>query len=172
MSGDGSTEGTPTPTALASQISRRVNLVDLRTSHIRSDLHRLPESSPLAIEIGQNVRWQRTEDVLAYELRFTIDVTDQPAESDDAGSSGADVHDAVKRPVFSAEVHLAVVYELDDDSFEATDEAYRAFGELSAKHTSYPYLRELVHSLTTRAGLPPLVLSSFLAPVVSPDREG
>lgn len=161
------------PTVLASQVSKRVNLADLRTNHIRADLHEAPGNGPLTIEVGQDIAWHRiAPEALAYELRFTVTIrpaTDSEGAADTSteDSTGALDEETAPAPVFSATVHFGAVYELDDPSFEGTDDAYRAFGELSVKHTVYPYLREVIHTLTARAGLPPLVLGSFLAPVVS-----
>lgn len=50
-------------------------------------------------------------------------------------------------------------------------EHFEAFGAVSVTFSIFPYFRELVHSLTTRGGLPPLVLGTLRAPIDQP-RDG
>ncbi|MGH9128588.1 MAG: hypothetical protein ACRDY2_06400 [Acidimicrobiales bacterium] len=52
-----------------------------------------------------------------------------------------------------------------------SDEQLQAFGQVSVAFSAFPYLRELVQSLTVRAGLPALVLGTLRAPVDPPPEE-
>lgn len=48
------------------------------------------------------------------------------------------------------------------------EDQLQAFGEVSAVFSAFPYVRELVQSLTVRAGLPALVLGTLRAPIDPP----
>jgi preprotein translocase subunit SecB len=139
---------------LASSVSQRVDLQDVRTTHVRADLHQGADSGRLVVELEREIVSAAEADHLMYELRFALALQ---AEGDAEGGSG---------PVFTAEVHLALLYQVTEEGYQPDDQALDAFGQLSAMHTAYPYLREVLHTLTMRAGLPPLVLGTFLAPAV------
>jgi hypothetical protein len=155
---------TPSSTELASSVSHRVNLIDLRTSRVLSELRRLPTRRPLSFEVNDEISCEQADDVLAYLVHVSLSV-DEP-EQDDVDRDDSEGDSALDLgPVFTADITLTVVYELAEGD-ELREGALHAFGELSVRHTAYPYLRELIHTLTMRGGLPPLVLGSFLAPVM------
>lgn len=60
-----------------------------------------------------------------------------------------------------------LIYLLPDDA-GVDEEDLDAFGEVSVSFSAFPYVRELVQSLTTRASLPPLVLGTLRSPVDPP----
>lgn len=51
-----------------------------------------------------------------------------------------------------------VAYDLKND-VEPGQDAIEAFGETTVLFTLHPYLRQLTHDITSRSGLPPLLLS-------------
>jgi preprotein translocase subunit SecB len=60
------------------------------------------------------------------------------------------------RHVFEAQLTMSIVFELSSREFTEAD--LQAFGVIGALDIVHPYVREMVHSLTVRMGLPPLVL--------------
>lgn len=66
--------------------------------------------------------------------------------------------------VLDGTVELSVLYQLPGDR-ELNDDYLTAFGEISVLFTAYPYLREILHSLTGRMGLPPLILDVMRSPL-------
>ncbi len=55
-------------------------------------------------------------------------------------------------------VSLTAVYESDEPM---NDEIFEVFGELNLPLNVFPYVREFVHSATTRMGLPGLILPTI-----------
>lgn len=165
MSAGNAQEGLSAPrrTVLASKISHQVDLVDLRVTHLSTDLLQVPQLSPLRIGAKHELSWEHGEGALQYFVNFTLEVAEPETSDPDSEAEAADV------PVFTSRMTLSVVYDFDGDPED--DDVYLAFGELSVMHTVYPYLRELVHTLTVRAGLPPLVMPSFLSPVLNDESE-
>ena len=143
-------------TALASKISHQVSLLDLRVGHISADLIRKPQTGPLTIDPTSDITWDELDGALLFHVNFRLEVT-EPGDADDAEPV----------PLFNAEARLDVDYAFEGEAPE-DGQAFAAFAQLSVMHTAYPYLRELVHTLTVRAGLPPLVLPSFLSPALRP----
>lgn len=76
---------------------------------------------------------------------------------------------AVSEPTgrFRIDCSYELEYDLPGDK-EILDEDLVAFGEISVAFSAFPYARELVQSLTTRASLPPLVLGTLRAPIDPP----
>lgn len=68
---------------------------------------------------------------------------------------------------FHIDCSYELIYLLTEDA-EIDDEDLDAFGEVSVSFSAFPYVRELVQSLTTRASLPPLVLGTLRSPVDPP----
>lgn len=114
-------------------------------------------------DVDHGVTCEHADNVLAYTVQVSMTVEEPEADGGDATDSNAG--EGGVGPVFTADLTLVAVYELSEGE-EPGEEALGAFGDLSVRHTVYPYLRELIHTLTMRAGLPPLVLESFLAPVM------
>ncbi|MFI5933672.1 hypothetical protein [Actinoplanes sp. NPDC051494] len=65
--------------------------------------------------------------------------------------------DATESDVFNATMSLNLVFRLEQP--EALDaDRLQAFGSVGVVEIAHPYVREMVHSLTFRMGLPPFVL--------------
>src|SRR3546814_16806888 len=62
---------------------------------------------------------------------------------------------------------LALIYALSATS-DFSDDQLHGFGEVSVAFSAFPYVRELVHTLTTRASLPPLILGTLRSPLDPP----
>jgi preprotein translocase subunit SecB len=71
---------------------------------------------------------------------------------------------------FHIDCSYELIYLLPDDA-QVDDEDLDAFGEVSVSFSAFPYVRELVQSLTTRASLPALVLGTLRSPI-DPPAEG
>jgi len=60
------------------------------------------------------------------------------------------------RQAFVAELTMTVLFQLE--SSDLTEEELQDFGTVGVLDIVHPYVRETVHTLTGRMGLPPLVL--------------
>ena len=101
----------------------------------------LPEP-PYAIELAAApaAKFGESRDLI-YEVGYEIVGTDE---------------DGVQ--VLDLRCKFQVAYDLKDD-LEPDQKAIEAFGETTVLFTLHPYLRQLAHDITSRSGLPPLLLS-------------
>lgn len=127
-------------------------VVDLSSVSLRAVDARLPEPALIEGLVELDVSWEAQAQesdpgCLQYKYRLVV--------------AGSPAHD------FHIECEFELDYRVPED-FEASAEDLAAFGEISASFSAFPYARELVQSLTTRASLPPLVLGTLRAPIDPP----
>lgn len=127
-------------------------VVELLSVSLRAVEAHLPEPARIEGPVELDVSWETQAEQaepasLQYSYRLVV-----------AGSAAHDFH---------IECEFELDYRLPED-FEASTEDLTAFGEISASFSAFPYARELVQSLTTRASLPPLVLGTLRAPIDPP----
>jgi hypothetical protein len=105
------------------------------------------------VESSSGLSWDRSpSDCVTYALDFGWLV--HSGDEDDA--------------LFTGIAEFELSYGCAED-FTFDDEEAEAFGEASVLLSAYPFVRELVQSLTTRAGLPPLTLSTIRRPLTVED---
>lgn len=133
----------------AARVGAVVDLIDVRTVGVEAALHGLETPTGLRLNVpAPNVAWGHAEDVLTYEIEFSVIVFAE-TEAD---------------PLFTAVTRFLLTYGLPK-GFPLTDDDAQAFGTVSAVFSAHPYARELAQSLTVRAGLPPLVLGTLRSPL-------
>lgn len=130
-------------------------LADLRSISLRGLDARLPELDVSDGPIELDVSWETTlqppePTLLTYVFNLALGT-----------AGGTDLR-------IDCEYELVYVVpaeaSLDDEDLEA-------FGDISVTFSAFPYARELVQSLTTRASLPPLLLGPLRAPIDPPPAE-
>lgn len=127
-------------------------VVDLERVSLRSVEAHLPDPALLNGQLELDVSWETSVErpapnLFRYRYRLAL--------------STSSAHD----------LHIECDYELDyrvPDGTDVEEDALVAFGEVSAAFSAFPYARELVQSLTTRASLPPLILGTLRAPIDPP----
>lgn len=127
-------------------------VVDLFSVSLRAVEAHLPEPEEMEGLVELDVSWETTyercePDRLNYRYRMALG-TSTPED-------------------FHIECEFELDYRLPDDS-EVDHDDLVAFGEVSVSFSAFPYARELVQNLTTRASLPPLVLGTLRAPIDPP----
>lgn len=127
-------------------------IADLRSISLRTVDARLPEFDGSDGPIGLDVSWETTlqpsaPTFLTYLFHLSVGT-----------ASGRDLH---------VDCEYELEYSLPEEA-DVEDEDLEAFGDISATFSAFPYARELVQSLTTRASLPPLVLGTLRAPIDPP----
>lgn len=132
---------------LAARVSAGVDLLDLRIRRIEAELHSAAAEGPFSFKLDVTPAVSRADKLAVYSLEYQFSSKD----SDD-------------QLVLDGTVELSVLYQLPGDR-ELNDDDLTAFGEISVLFTAYPYLREILHSLTGRMGLPPLILDVMRSPV-------
>lgn len=128
-------------------------VAELLSVSLRSVDARLPEPEPSDDPFQLDVSWETTFEkstatCVCYSYRMAVDASS------------------------AHEFHLACEFELEyrlPDENDIEDDDLTAFGDISVTFSAFPYARELVQSLTTRASLPPLVLGTLRAPIDPPE---
>jgi preprotein translocase subunit SecB len=138
---------------LASRVGAGLELLDLRLRRVDAELHQPASDGPFQFTLDVKPSVSQVDDLVAYDLTYEF------ASMDDEGEL-----------VFDGTIELSVLYQISGGNTFSDDEL-AAFGRLSVLFIAYPYLRELLHSLTGRMGLPPLILDVMRAPADEEDAE-
>jgi preprotein translocase subunit SecB len=130
-------------------------LADLRSISLRTLDARLPELHGSDGAIDLDVSWETTlqpsqSTLLTYMFHLSVGT-----------ATGRDLH---------VDCEFELEYSLPEDA-DVEDEDLEAFGDISATFSAFPYARELVQSLASRASLPPLVLGTLRAPIDPPSAD-
>jgi preprotein translocase subunit SecB len=115
-------------------------LVDLRVRELNARLIFPAARPPLQPDLKIDPKVGRAESFAFYDITYALGATD-----------------ADSRNVFEAKMVLNLVFSLRDHS-TVEKEALESFGAIGVIEIAHPYVREMVHSLTFRMGLPPFVL--------------
>ena len=130
-------------------------VADLMSVSLRMVEAQLPEPSEITGPVELDISWETTHqqsppDSVRYTYRLVV--------------ASAEAHG----------LHIECAFELTygvPDRIEPTADDLEAFGEVSVSFSAFPYARELVQTLTTRASLPPLVLGTLRAPIDPPKSD-
>jgi hypothetical protein len=137
----------PKERILAARVGAGTDLLDLRIRRIQAELYRPAAEGPFGFTLDVKPSLSRADKLAVYSLEYEFSSKD----SDD-------------QLVLEGTVELSVLYQLPVDR-ELSDDELTAFGQVSVLFTAYPYLREILHSLTGRMGLPPLILDVMRSPL-------
>jgi hypothetical protein len=101
-----------------------------------------------------SVGWTHSHPLVVFDVGLQFAAFDAEAEGDEVADA-----------FFHGVLGLFVVYELPEDRPEWDEADFEAFANISATFAAWPYIREILQSLTSRAGIPPLVLDVLRAPL-------
>jgi len=116
-----------------------VSLIDLRLRQVTASLLILVPELDLELWPTVTPQMTRIDEHVIYDV--TYDITAQ---------------DARGRPAVEVRATLTIIFELKDNDFSSEDLA--AFGAVGVLSIAHPYIRELLHNLTSRMAVPPLLL--------------
>lgn len=125
---------------LSDRVASVASLVDLRVRALEANLDQAAAQPPLEPSIRIDPKVGRASDYAIYDFTYSLGATD-----------------ASKEEVFHARMSLSLVFRLTDHQ-KISSEELEAFGAIGVVEIAHPYVREIVHSLTFRMGLPPFVL--------------
>lgn len=132
---------------LAGKVGAQVRLGDIRLRRIDAELCDPAAEGPYEVGLSVQPTFDEGEGVVVYSVAYRLEAT---AEGNVT--------------VLRGDIEFSVLYELPPDhGFDENDLA--AFGEVSVLFSVHPYIREVVQSLTSRFGLPPLVLDVLRSPL-------
>ncbi len=133
-------------------ISDVVEINDVRLLNITAEAPQHHDGSPLNVQCSVNdVSTSRTDDGKAIIVKAAFEVTGRQGES------------AAAKPILKIAAIFLAIYSLPAECI-FKPEALDAFGKTNGVFNIWPYWRELLQSITTRMGLPPLTLSVFRIP--------
>jgi preprotein translocase subunit SecB len=131
----------------AARVGARVELVDLRVRKLAAELHQPTSEGPLSFALDVKPAVSRVDELVVYSLEYEFSSQDND-----------------QKTVVDGTIEISVLYQLEEGA-ELTEGELAAFGNVSVLFTAHPYLRELLHSLTLRMGLPPLILDVMRSPL-------
>jgi preprotein translocase subunit SecB len=131
----------------AARVGARVELVDLRVRKLAAELHQPTSEGPLSFDLDVKPAVSRVDELVVYSLEYEFSSQDND-----------------QKTVVDGTIEISVLYQLEEGA-ELTEGELAAFGNVSVLFTAHPYLRELLHSLTLRMGLPPLILDVMRSPL-------
>jgi hypothetical protein len=135
---------------LAQRAARLGGVAHLTAVRLRRCTFELLDPSPegpFSADVGLRLHWHGDGAMAVYFLDVEVDGT------------------AVGGELFlRSEVSFVIAYELPGDQ-EFEDGDFEAFGNITAAFTGFPYVRELIHSLTARAGIAGLQLDVLRFPL-------
>lgn len=131
----------------AASVGARASILDVRQVKVSADLKRVTDT-PLHADVDHTFDWRLEGTTLLCQAGCEVRITER--------ESGDEVFDATV--VYGCGFAISDIEGLDDS-------AYEEFAKVNATLCLYPYIREAVQSLTSRAGLPPFVLATFRVPV-------
>ena len=131
----------------AASVGARASILDVRQVKVSADLKRVTDA-PLHADVDHTFDWRLEGTTLLCQAGCELRITER--ESGDE--------------VFEATVVYGCGFAISDAE-GLVDSAYDEFAKVNATLCLYPYIREAVQSLTSRAGLPPFVLGTFRVPI-------
>ncbi|WP_112681404.1 protein-export chaperone SecB [Micromonospora saelicesensis] len=130
----------PDKRGLSDRVAQLASLVDLRMRDIRAELVNFAGDPPFIPSVSIEPNVGRVNKYAVYDFRYSLSATDAGDET-----------------VFRARLVMNLVFALSDPD-AISKEALEAFGAIGVVEIAHPYMREIVHNLTLRMGLPPFVL--------------
>jgi preprotein translocase subunit SecB len=134
----------------AARIGARADLADVRIRRIDAELFAPSPSPPFTVDVRVAPAASIVDSKLVYEVCYEVSSMDSK-----------------KRPVFAATIALNLLFELQEDVALAEADL-SAFGEVTVLLMAHPYVREILQSISSRMGLPPLVLEVMRFPMDLP----
>lgn len=124
----------------SARIGAKAELLGLRLSNLTARTGSAAfANTNLALQVAVSPKFYVDEGVLLYNFEFNVRVT-----------SG-------RRLAWKLTAPYEVAFTVPA-GFEASDEEYIAFGESTAMRVAFPYLRQLVNSLSLEFAMPPALL--------------
>ncbi|MBG0562595.1 protein-export chaperone SecB [Actinoplanes aureus] len=122
-------------------VAAKSSIVDLRMTHLSTDLLVRSPVRPLSVgsQVVIPVISRASDGVFSYHATYELDVRDHR-----------------DRKVLNATITMSAVFQIADES--VSDAALQAFAEYGALDVVHPYMREILHNLTNRMGIPSLLL--------------
>lgn len=127
---------------LANRVAQGVELLDIQLIDISARLQPFDDWMPGDIKLGIDTKTRVRDDKSGILVLVTVDL-----QSNDTDGTAA----------LHIQATFKVLYKCEPTA-DLTEAHFNAFGELNGLVNAWPFLRELIQSITSRMGLPPLTL--------------
>lgn len=144
---------------LAARIGGQAQLLDIRTRSLNATLDAPPEPGyELGYELETDLEHVRVDDRLLVEATYSLEAVQRPP---------GEAKDQVGDPFAVLGFSLLAIYDLPTPKGggDYSDDEFHAFAQTTVQFALYPYVRELVQSLTSRLAIPPLTLGTMRLPL-------
>lgn len=156
----------------AAAVAGRVELQSIALLNVRADLSddlELSEFGAFSADLTTDAHHRLGEGWCSFVVSFRLIARGVRPVSEESADASGDPAEAPSegRPddvLYSLNATYGANYSLSEPAGLET-EHFEAFGQVSAVFTTYPYARELIQTLTARAGLPPLTLGLVRSPL-------
>lgn len=132
-----------------------INSVFLSEANVKLGTHPANiRADNTVVDVEDQATWKlnKNEDLLICQVRRVL-----------KGTQSETGEEKDSKEVLLIIASFVVQYTILDPSKKAEDHTYEVFAKTNAVYNSYPYFREFIHSISTRAGVQPIVMS-FLKP--------
>lgn len=126
--------------ALSDRMAKVASLVDLRVREIEARVLELNPQLPLSPTVVVTPVAGAGVGYMAFDFTYTLNATDARGQH-----------------VLESRVAVNLQFTVPAD-VRVSDDELAAFGCIGVVETAHPYIREIVHCLSVRMGLPPFVL--------------
>jgi hypothetical protein len=151
----------------ASRVAEHLNIRDIRLIETSTELKSFSSAGPFQwnLKASPSVHYEQGDQffVLTVGYHVTIEKSEEPnAEDSDKRSEKVDVEDADEKPEEVADIsfQFGMLCELEQESLSSqiNREELEEYADAVAIIVFSPYVREYLHDVTMRMGLPPLVM--------------
>ncbi len=146
-------ENTKHPTEISAKlstlVSQRIQILDVRLLETRAEHKPFDSDNPGSVTTNIHVEnnFNEQSKLLKVFPHFSLVVSQKD--------------DSPENVFLRIEARFSVTYSLNS-SEGLLQENYNAFGERNGVYNVWPYWREFVHSITSRMGLPPLIVPVYV----------
>jgi hypothetical protein len=169
MSGNNPTikGGIGTISRLASRVAERVSIRDIRLMETSAELKNFSTDGPLSWDLGisSSAHYKPGDSYFVLMIGYQVTI-EKPEDSavEEADKSSDEVAE------ISFQFGVLCELELQESSSEITKEEVEEYGDATAKIILSPYVREYIHDVTMRMGLPPLIMDILPSFTEEPSR--
>lgn len=145
---------------LAARVAGQADLRDVQVFKAATELVTQPQpEAPLRYDFQQDMKYGAPDSgALVAEGTYDLTVWQEDADG--------------RREVAKVGLLMGALYALPEEQPDYSDEELEAFAETTGQFALYPFVRQQIHDLTARIGLPPLVLGVLRVELDSEEVDG
>lgn len=139
----------------ASRVARHVNIREIRLIETSTELKSFTSGGPFQwdLRVSPGVHYQQGDQFFVLTVGYQVTI-ERPDDS------GAEEPGRETEEIADISFQFGMLCELEQEKFssEVSREEVEEYGDAAAQIVFSPYVREYLHDVTMRMGLPPLVM--------------